>query len=252
MDAYHLCEPSPQRTPILFQAGGSARGRDFAARHAECVFISGRNPKMAAEIVSDLRERARRMGRDPAGFTIFTALTAVAGETDAGAQSRLADYRKHVSAEGSIALLSGYLGIDFAGKNLDEPLESQEINAIQSCVEGFKRVDPSRQWTLRDAVERLGVAGYKPLLAGSPKTVADGLVGWMEESGIDGFNIEYIVSPKDFAAFVDLVVPELQRRGVYKTKYEEGTLREKLFGKGRKHLPVSHPGARYRHGIARK
>ena len=62
------------------------------------------------------------------------------------------------------------------------------------------------------------MAGYKPLLVGSPKTVADGLIGWMEESGIDGFNIEHIVCPGDFAAFVELVVPELQRRGVYKTQ----------------------------------
>ncbi len=113
------------------------------------------------------------------------------------------------------------------------------------------RSDPSRNWTLRDAVERLGVAGYKPLLTGSPKTVADGLIGWMEESGIDGFNVEYIVSPGDFAAFVDLAVPELQRRGVYKTHYEEGTLREKLLGKGQAHLPLNHPGARYRGAGAR-
>jgi hypothetical protein len=123
-----------------------------------------------------------------------------------------------------------------------------EINAIQSCIEGFTRTDPNRNWTLRDAAERLGVAGSKALLAGSPKTVADGLIGWMEETGIDGFSVEYIVSPGDFAAFVDLAVPELQRRGVYKTSYEEGTLREKLCGKGRRHLPADHPGANYRFG----
>jgi len=83
-------------------------------------------------------------------------------------------------------------------------------------------------------------------VVGSPGTVADGLIGWMEETGIDGFNIEYIVSPGDFRAFVDLVVPELQRRGVYKKRYREGTLREKLYCNGEPHLPASHPGASYR------
>ena len=248
MDGYHLCEPSPQRTPVLFQAGGSSKGRQFAAQHAECVFISGRDHKAVADIVADLRERAEALKRDPVSLIIYTALTVITGKTDADAEAKLADYRNHVSTEGALVLLSGYLGIDFARNDLDEPLMSAEVNAIQSCVEGFTKSDPTRNWTLRDAAERLGVAGYKPLLAGSPKTVADGLIGWMDETGVDGFNVEYIVSPGDFASFVDLAVPELQRRGVYKTSYDEGTLREKLYGKGQCHLPVSHPGANYRFG----
>jgi alkanesulfonate monooxygenase len=248
MEAYHLCQPSPQRTPILFQAGSSPRGRQFAAQHAECVFIGGRNHKVARSIVSDIRQRVEAAGRDPASVLIYTALSVIAADTDAEAQAKVEDYRKHVSAEGSLTLLSGYLGIDFAKKDLDEPLDLQEINAIQSCVDSFKRIDPNRKWTLRDAVAHLGVAAYKPLLAGSPATVADGLIGWMDETGVDGFNVEYVVSPEDFAAVVDLVVPELQRRGVYKTSYGEGTLREKLYGKGRSHLPEDHPAANYRVG----
>jgi alkanesulfonate monooxygenase len=247
MEGYHLCEPSPQRTPVLFQAGSSSRGRQFAAQHAECVFIGGRNPKLAAGIVADLRDRARALGRDPASLKIFTALTVVCGATDAEAQGKVDEYRKYVSTEGALALLSGYLGIDFANTDLDAPLQSRQIDAIRSCVDGFIQFDPTRNWTLRDAVERLGVAGYKPLLVGSPATVADGLIGWMEESDIDGFNVEYIVSPGDFAAFIDLAVPELQRRGVYKTRYEEGTLREKLYGRDRSYLPASHPAASHRY-----
>lgn len=248
MDAYHLCEPSPQRTPILFQAGGSARGRQFAAQHAECVFIGGRDRQTVAATVKDLRERAAALGRDPATLTIYVALVIIAAETDAAAEAKVEDYRKHVSMEGCVALLSGYLGIDLATADLDAPLKHQNINAIQSFAYGLSKVDPSRVWTLRDAARNLGVAGSKPLLVGSPTTVADGLIGWMEETGIDGFNVEYIVSPGDFAAVVDLVVPELQRRGVYKTRYREGTLREKLYGNGQRFLPASHPGADYRWG----
>ncbi len=114
MEGYHLCEPSPQRTPVLFQAGASSKGRQFAAQHAECVFISGRNPKMAADIVSDIRERARALGRDPASIIICTALTVITAATDAEAQAKLVDYHKHVSTEGALTLLSGCAGIDFA------------------------------------------------------------------------------------------------------------------------------------------
>ncbi len=246
MEGYHLCEPSPQRTPILFQAGSSAKGRQFAAQHAECVFISGRNPKATADTVADLRERAKALGRDPASLLICPALTVIAAKTDAEAEAKMVDYRKHVNTQGALALLSGYLGIDLAKNDPNEPLQAFEINAIQSCMEEFTKSDPARKWTLRDAAESFGVAGFKPTLVGSPRTVADGMIEWMEETGIDGFNIEYIVSPGDFTAFVDLVVPELQRRGVYKLAYQEGTLREKLYGQGRRHLPDDHPGAGYR------
>ena len=99
---------------------------------------------------------------------------------------------------------------------------------------------------MRDIVERLGTAANKAVLAGSPQIVADGLMAWVEESGIDGFNAEYIVSPGDFQAVVDLVVPELQRRGVYETSYAGGTLRQKLYGPLNRYLPGTHPGAVYR------
>ena len=246
MEGYHLCEPSPQRTPVLFQAGGSPRGRQFAAKHAECVFISGRSPQVAAEIVADLRGRAQQMGRDPASLSIFAALTVIAGETDGEARDKLADYQRYVSTEGSLALLSGYLGIDFASRNLDEALQISEVNAIQSCVQDFAKAGPDRRYTLREAAASMGVAAHKPLLIGSAKTVADGMMEWVEVGGIDGFNVEHIVCPADFEAFVDLVVPELQDRGVYKTRYEEGSLREKLYGRGRGRLPADHPGASYR------
>lgn len=246
VEGYHLCEPSPQRTPVLFQAGASSRGRRFAAQHAECVFICGRNMKDVARMVADLREDARVVDRDPNSINIYAALTVVTGKTDFEANAKLNDYRKHVSTEGALTLLSGYLGIDLATSDLDRPLGSHETNAIQSCLEGFMRADPIRTWTLRDAIRQLGVAGYKPLLTGSPKTIADGLIDWIEETGLDGFNIEYIVSPGDFIAFVELVVPELQRRGVYKTNYANGTLREKLYGEGKCYLPENHPGAKCR------
>jgi alkanesulfonate monooxygenase len=246
MDGYHICEPSPQRTPVLFQAGASSKGRQFAAQHAECVFISGPNRKVIAGVASDIRKLAAEQGRDPDSLILFAGVLVITGETDAEAQAKLADYRKHVSIEGMLSLFGGYTGIDFAKYDVDQPLEYVEVDAIQTLMENFTKADPTRRWTPRQIAEFLGTGSAS--IVGSPSTVADELIGLMDETGVDGFNLRYLVSPGDISAFVDLVVPELQRRGVYKTSYEEGTFREKLYGKGRNYLPDDHPAANYRYG----
>lgn len=247
LDAYHLCEPSPQRTPILFQAGASTRGREFASKHAECMFISGFSFKAVARIVADIRKRTAAQGRDPASVIIYTALTVICGATDEEAQEKYEDYRKYVNLEGTLTLFSGYSGFDLSGCDLDAPYQYVESDAIQTFVEGFTSSDPEKVWTLREVGEFLGIGGFAAIEIGSPETIAARMAKWVEETGVDGFNLIYSVSPGDFTDFVDLVVPELQRRGLYKTKYEPGTLREKLYGQGQRHLPADHPGAGYRH-----
>lgn len=244
LEAHHLCEPSPQRTPLLFQAGASQRGRDFAARHAECVFISGRNRKVVARTVTDLRRRAVLQGRDPAGLLIFTGLSVITDETDALAQAKLEDYRRHMDIEGNLTLISGYAGVDFSSYDLDVPLTHFKTDAIQTFVENATIADPTRVWTLRDLALRAGIGA--PHEVGSPQTIADAMEAWVEETGIDGFNLVYSITPGDFHDFVHLVVPELQRRGVYKTEYAPGTLREKLYGPGRARLDDTHPAAKFR------
>jgi len=246
MEGYQLCEPSPQRTPVLFQAGASGRGRQFAATHAECVFTAGLTPAATARTVQDLRARAVEQGRAGHDLIIYNALALVCGETDAEAQAKLEDYREHVDIEGSLTLFAGYTGIDFAGLDLDHPLRYFESNAIRSFVEGFTVADPDREWTLREIAKFLGVGGFAPIAVGSPATLADIMAHWMAETDIDGFNLLYSVTPDDFEDVVNLVVPELQRRGLYRHEYAPGTLRAKLTGAGRNHLPASHPAACYR------
>ena len=250
MDAYHLCEPSPQRTPVLFQAGASAKGRQFAAQHAECVFISSPTRQIAAGVVSDIRKQAARFGRDPDSLVIFAGIGTVVGKTDEEARAKFASYREHVSIEGSLSLFSGYLGIDFSKYDLDTPLEYVEVDGIRTAMERFTTADPTRKWTLREVALYMG--GGKSAITGSPSTVADELIGWMEETGVDGFNFHYMVSPGDILDFVDMVIPELQRRGVYRTSYVEGTFREKLYGNGRTHLSASHPAAKYRRSSSKR
>jgi FMN-dependent oxidoreductase (nitrilotriacetate monooxygenase family) len=244
VDAIHLCEPSPQRTPLLYQAGTSVRGREFAGKHAECVFLVGSKATVAAN-VADIRRRAAAHGRNPAKILIFVGMTVIVGRTEQEAQAKYAEYRSYVNPEGAFALLSGWTGIDFSKYALDDPISYVKNDAINSAVDAYTR-NSNRVWTLRELVEYGGLGGPGPKIIGSPTQVADELEAWIEETDVDGFNLSYIVTPESFVDFVELVVPELQRRGVYKLDYAPGTLREKFFGPEQSRLPHSHPAAGYR------
>jgi alkanesulfonate monooxygenase len=247
VDAIHLAEPSLQRTPVLYQAGASTSGRTFAAAHAECVFINGPNQQVVAPQVADIRRRAAGFGRDPADILIFTLMTVITGRDEAEARAKHEEYRGFVDHEAALALFSGWTGVDFAQYRPEDELRYIETEAMRSALESFTSADPNRVWTVRELAEHVAIGGRGPLLIGSPRQVADGLISWVEATGIDGFNLAYAVTPESFEDFVELVVPELQRRGVYKRDYRPGTYREKLFGRG-PHIAPPHPAARYRVG----
>ncbi len=248
LDAIHLCEPSPQRTPVLYQAGASTRGRAFAARHAECVFINGPSPQVVAPQVADIRRRAAASGRDPAEILIFTLATVITGRSEAEARAKYDDYRRYADPEAALALFSGWTGVDFSKFGLRDELRYIETEAMRSALESFTSADPARVWTVEELAAHVAIGGRGPVLVGSPEQIADAMIAWAETTGIDGFNLAYAVTPETFEDFVALVVPELQRRGAYKRDYAEGTLREKLFGAGRARLSPPHPAAAYRAG----
>lgn len=240
---YHLCEPSPQRTPVLFQAGASGAGKEFAAGHAECVFISTPLKGATRAYVTEIRARAAAQGRDPAKVLIYAMATIITDETDARARAKYDDYVRHASYDGALVLMSGWTGIDFGRYAPDDTVKKVETNAIISAVEHLSNGE--KTWTIEELARWGGIGGMGPLFVGSPSTVADLLQEWIEDTGIDGFNLAYALAHDTFADVIGYVVPELQRRGVYPTAYREGTLREKLFGEG-PYLPASHPAARYR------
>jgi FMN-dependent oxidoreductase (nitrilotriacetate monooxygenase family) len=246
LDAIHLCEPSPQRTPLIYQAGASTRGRQFAATHAECVFINGPSKQVVAPIVADLRRRAAAAGRNPAEILIFTMITVVTAATSAAAWEKLEDYRRYASEEGGLVLMSGWTGVDFSRYRLDDPVRHSRQDAQTSALEAFTIADPNRVWTVREIARHAAIGGRGPLLVGSAEEIADQLIAWVDETDIDGFNLAYALLPESFADFIELVVPELQKRGRYKQDYAPGTLREKLYGPGRARLGTDHPAARYR------
>lgn len=241
VSGYHLCEPSPQRTPVLFQAGSSDRGLLFAGRHAECVFISGQNKAATKAQVDKVRASAVAAGRKPEDIKVFMGLNVIVSETEERAWNKHAEYRRYASAEAGVAHFSASTGIDFSQYELDEPIQYVKSNAIQSATQHLQNND----WTRRQLLEQHALGGRYFTVVGSPQQVADELESWIAETGLDGFNLTRIVTPESYVDFIDLVIPELQRRGSYKTAYDDGTLREKLFHEGRK-LPERHTGAAYR------
>lgn len=243
VDAMHLCAPSPQRTPLLYQAGASARGRQFAATHAECVFVNGQKKEGVREIVDDIRAQAVRLGRQADDVKVFLGATLVVGRTDAEAQEKFDEYRRYVSSEAALVHAAASLGIDFARYDLDAPIETGKSQAIVSNVEAMNR-SAGPQWTRRKLLEQMVLGSRQPPWVGSAARLADQLIAWSEETGVDGFNLSRTVVPECFEDVIDLVVPLLQERGAYKTAYQPGTYRDKLFGRAR--LPASHVAAQYR------
>ena len=242
VDAMHLAEPSPQRTPVLYQAGSSPRGRRFAAEHAECVFLNGQSVAGVKAIVDDIRALAVAAGRRAEDIQFFLGATVVTGATEAEARDRFDDYRAHVSSEAALVHAAASLGVDLARFDLDEPVDASASQAITSNVAAINR-SQGPQWTRRKLLEQMVLGSRQSPLVGSASQVAEALIGWTENTGVDGFNLSRTVAPECFVDFGRLVVPELQSRGAFKTAYRAGTLRHKLFGQGDR-LPASHPALR--------
>jgi FMN-dependent oxidoreductase (nitrilotriacetate monooxygenase family) len=242
VEGYHLCEPSPQRTPVLFQAGSSQRGLAFAGNHAECVFISGQDKAATRAQVDKVRAATQAAGRDPQAVKVFMGITVIVAATEQLAQAKHAEYLRHASAEAGVAHFAASTGIDFAAYELDQPIAFSQGNAIQSATRQLQ----DNAWTRRRLLQQHALGGRYVTLVGAPEQVAEQLIAWIDETGLDGFNLTRTVTPESFEDFIELVIPQLQQRGRYKTAYTEGTLREKLFQADRPHLPADHPGSAYR------
>jgi FMN-dependent oxidoreductase (nitrilotriacetate monooxygenase family) len=243
VDAMHLCAPSPQRTPVLYQAGSSGRGRRFAASHAECVFVNGQKKEAVRAIVDDIRAQAVQLGRAADDIKAFMGATLILGRTDREAKEKFEDYRRYASSEAGLVHAAASLGIDFAKYDLDEPVDASKSQAIVSNVEAMAR-SAGPKWTRRMLLEQMVLGSRQAPWVGSAESLADALIDWSESAGIDGFNLSRTVVPECIDDVIGLLVPALQERGAYKTAYRDGTYREKLFGRAR--LPGSHAAAQYR------
>ncbi|MGG5823358.1 LLM class flavin-dependent oxidoreductase [Falsiroseomonas sp. HW251] len=217
-----------QGWPVIVQAGASDAGRQIAAETAEMVFAAGGPLKDAQAFYADVKDRAARIGRNPDFIKILPGCLTVVGETVEEARAMRAKLDSLVHLESAIGSLSVALGVDARQFGLDGPLP--DIPETESSKSGRERaINLARRenLTVRQLAQRLG--GYAGLaMVGTPQTIADEMEEWLEARTCDGFNIMFSHVPGGLEAFCEKVVPELQRRGRFRTEYEGTTLREHL------------------------
>ncbi|MGX6447903.1 NtaA/DmoA family FMN-dependent monooxygenase [Patulibacter sp. S7RM1-6] len=239
-----LVAPSPQRTPLLFQAGSSPAGRDFAARHAEAQFIASPDPESARGLIADTRRLAVAHGRRADDLTFFQGLSFVVGSTEAEARANDEELEAAIDVDGQIAHFGGSVGIDLGDYDPDTPIDQVHTEGGQSGLLWLRESTGGRTPTLEDVV-RLRARGSR--LVGTPEQLADRLAAW-RDAGVDGVNVINHTIPGTYAEFIDHVLPVLRDRGLAAPAPEPGaparTLRARLFGHDR--LSDRHPAARYR------
>jgi FMN-dependent oxidoreductase (nitrilotriacetate monooxygenase family) len=246
----HLSEPSRQRTPAIFQAGASPRGRAFGAKHAEGIFLNSIRPEITRKATDATRDAFEAAGRPRNAGKFYALVTAVVADSDAEAEKLHREYQSYSSREGAMTFYGGWSGLDLSRYAGEEELKYLDTNAARSALSIFTTADPERSWTPNSVADYLGVGGIGPVLVGSPETVADEIERWVDVAGLDGINLAYAITPGSFEQFVDLVIPELRKRGRVWEDYEGSTLREYLDGPGNSRVADNHPAAAYRGAYA--
>jgi FMN-dependent oxidoreductase (nitrilotriacetate monooxygenase family) len=217
-----------QGWPVIVQAGASEAGRQLAAETAEAVFAPAGNLEAGKALFADIKGRARAIGRDPDGIKILPGALVVVGETVAEAHDKRTHLDSLIHYDSGIASLNIALGYDVSGFDPDGPLpEIPHTNGSHSGRERTIALAQRENLTIRQLAQRIGSYGGLAFV-GTPQTIADEMEQWLTEEGSDGFNIMFPFLPEGLDDFVDKVVPELQRRGIFRQEYEGKTLRENL------------------------
>lgn len=196
---------------------------------------------MVKRYVDDLRAAVDADGRDGRQLKIYAQALIVTGRTEQEARAKYEEYRRHIDIEAALVLLSGWTGVDFSRYPLDATIDYIDSDAGRSALASFSQADPDRTWTVREAAQFIGLGGRGPVLVGDASQVADQLEAWQDDTGIDGYNLAFALGHESMRDVVELIVPELQARGRYRSDYVGGTLRHQLFGHG-PHLPADHAG----------
>ena len=242
--------PSPQRTPLLFQAGTSGRGRDFAATYAESVFLAGGDPDHVAANIADIRRRAVAAGRAPDAITFLVGAMFVTAPTEAEAQAERRRMLELATLENAATAYAFFTGLDLLSMDLDGPLRGSTQQG-QSSVDRFQGKNGAPVATVREVLDeyrRNGVNGT--VFVGDPGSVADQTEAFVARTGADGFLVQPYVTPGTYDAFIDLLLPVLRERGLARPAPGPAavptTLRARLSADGSDRLPATHVGARSR------
>jgi FMN-dependent oxidoreductase (nitrilotriacetate monooxygenase family) len=241
----HLSSPSPQRTPLIFQAGSSPRGRQVAAEHAEATFSMAPRREQAAEHAADVRRRAVQAGRSASDVKFIQGVSFVIGSTETDAQAKAADLDASLDEHALIAHTGGSLGVDLGYLPLDTPIGELTTEGSMGHLNELRKMNPDGTMTVRDLAR---FRAHATRITGTPEQIVDELELW-QDAGVDGLNIINATLPGSYVEFIDHVLPELRRRGMARTQDEiheanGTTLRGRLTGQNR--LPASHPAAQYR------
>jgi alkanesulfonate monooxygenase len=219
---------TPQGWPVIVQAGQSEPGRQLAAETAEVVFAAPRDLEGAKSLYADIKGRMQRIGRNRNHLKILPAAFVVIGDSVDDARAKRARLDSLVHYDSALASLSIALGHDASGFDPDGPLpEIPETNASKSSREQVIRLAQKENLTVRQLAQRLG--GYGGLaFVGTPQTIADEMEQWLFEEGSDGFNVVFPYLPQGLDDVADRLIPELQRRRLFRLDYEGTTLRDHL------------------------
>jgi N-acetyl-S-(2-succino)cysteine monooxygenase len=222
--------PSPQGEPVLIQAGASDDGRELAAATAEVVFGAQQTLAGAHEFYADVKGRMAAYGRDPDSLKIMPGLTYSVAESREQAEAELEELQDLIDPVLGLALLSQRMDYDFSGHDPEDQVPDIPVKAQgesrAKLVNELVANNPGM--TLRELYKHFARARGHGQVVGTPKDVADYMEEWVTEKACDGFNMMPPLYPRDLERFIDLVVPELQRRGLYRTEYEATTLRGNL------------------------
>jgi alkanesulfonate monooxygenase len=220
---------SPQGHPVIVHAGQSEAGRTLAAQSAEVVFSVEQNIEKAREFYKDLKSRAARYGRPPSSILIMPGVLAVVGQSKAEAEDRYERIQSLIHPEVGVAMLSEMLGTDLSSYPLDGPLPDVPLtNSQQGRQKVIIEMARREGLTIRQLYKRTAGARAHRTICGTATEIADSLEHWYTSGAADGFNILNLTFPDGFIEFADTVVPELQRRKLFRTEYEGRTLRENL------------------------
>ncbi|MFC8047540.1 LLM class flavin-dependent oxidoreductase [Nocardia sp. NPDC057353] len=221
---------SPQGYPLLVQAGSSENGKNFAARYAEAVFTAQQTFADAHAFYTDLKDRARRLGRDPETVKILPGIVPVIGDTEEEALALDAELARLISPEYARAQLAERFKLPVEALELDRELPAElpsedEIEGAKSRFTLIVELARRERLTVRELITRLGGGRGHRTVAGTPVQIADTIEDWFRRGAADGFNVMPAVLPSGLDRFVDRVVPILQERGLFRTEYTETTLR---------------------------
>jgi FMN-dependent oxidoreductase (nitrilotriacetate monooxygenase family) len=218
---------SPQNGPAIIQAGVSAQGRDFAARYAEAIFGIQPSVEMAAAYYADVKSRVAALGRDPDTCKILFGVQPIIGATEEEAREKQAFHNELVPLEGGLAILSGHLDFDCARLSPDAVMATIDEPKLQRMQRVYRSLT-GELLTVREVAQRHGQSVGLPQIVGTPEGIADQLEAYFTRVGGDGFMLSPIYCPGAIEEFVDLVVPVLQRRGLFREAYRGATQRDHL------------------------